>query len=73
MPDQFRGECVRDANGTHYLNVSIDADKNDPRADDYRGELIVVKGWGLHLVDMNVAQGNLIRLAHDQVQSWLSR
>jgi hypothetical protein len=53
--------------------VSIDADKNDPRADDYRGELIVVKGWGLHLVDMNVAQGNLIRLAHDQVQSWLSR
>jgi hypothetical protein len=73
VPDQFRGECVRDTNGTHYLNVSIDADKNDPRADDYRGELIVVKGWGLHLVDMNVAQGNLIRLAHDQVQSWLSR
>lgn len=72
-PEQFRGECVRDANGAHYLKVRIDSDKNDPRADDYRGELIVVKGWGLHLVDMNIAQGNLVRLAHDQAQGWLNR
>lgn len=73
VPGQFRGECVRDANGTHYLKVQIESDSEDPRADDYRGELIVVKGWGLHLVDVNVAQGDLIRLAHDQAQSWLSR
>lgn len=73
VPDQFRGECMRNADGTHYLEVRIESDKSDPRADDYRGELIVVKGWGLHLADVNIAQGNLIRLAHDQAQSWLSR
>ena len=73
VPGQFYGECVRDGNGTHYLEVRIDSDPEDPRADDYRGELIVVKGWGMHLIDMSLAQGDLIRLAHDQTNSWLSR
>ncbi|MEC7548352.1 MAG: DUF3089 domain-containing protein [Pseudomonadota bacterium] len=73
VPGQFTGECVRDDNGTHYLEVAIDSDESDPRADDYRGELIVVKGWGLHLIDVNLAQGDLIRLAGDQINNWMQR
>lgn len=72
VPGQFRGECVRDKQGTHYLEVTIESNENDPRADNYRGELIVVKGWGLHLVDINIAQGDLVQLAHDQIQHWLN-
>ncbi|MEC8444005.1 MAG: DUF3089 domain-containing protein [Pseudomonadota bacterium] len=73
VPGQFYGECVRNEDGTHYLEVRIDSDPNDPRADDYRGELIVVKGWGLHLIDVSLAQEDLVRLAGDQAQAWLSR
>jgi len=71
VPGQFFGECVRNDEGTHYLEVTIDSDEDDPRADNYRGELIVVQGWGLHLVDVNLAQGNLIQLASDQINHWL--
>ena len=73
VPGQFSGQCVRDSQGAHYLEVTIDSDPEDPRADDYRGELIVVKGWGLHLVDVNIAQGDLIRLAGDQINAWSQR
>ena len=73
VPGQFSGQCVRDAEGTHYLEVTIDTDPEDPRADEYRGELIVVKGWGLHLMDVNIAQGDLIRLAGDQINAWGQR
>ena len=73
VPGQFSGECVRNNNGAHYLEVTIDSDPGDPRADDYRGELIVVKGWGLHLMDVNLAQGDLIRLAEDQINAWIQR
>ena len=73
VPGQFSGQCVRDSEGTHYLEVTIDSDPEDPRADEYRGELIVVKGWGLHLVDVNIAQGDLIRLAGDQINAWSQR
>ncbi len=73
VPGQFSGQCVRDSEGTHYLEVTIDSDPEDPRADEYRGELIVVKGWGLHLIDVNIAQGDLIRLASDQINAWLPR
>ena len=73
VPGQFSGECVRNNNGAHYLEVTIDSDPGDPRADDYRGELIVVKGWGLHLMDVNLAQGDLIRLAGDQINAWIQR
>ena len=73
VPGQFSGQCIRNSDGTHYLEVSIEIDADDPRADEYRGELIVVKGWGLHLIDLNLAQGDLIRLASDQINHWLSQ
>ena len=73
VPGQFSGECVTNELGAHYLEVSLDVDAADPRADDYQGELIVVKGWGLHLIDMVLAQGDLVRLAGDQTQAWLNQ
>jgi hypothetical protein len=71
VPGQFRGQCVVNEAGTSYLEIRIAADPDDPRADDYPGEFFGGTGWGMHLVDVNLAQGNLVRLARSQGEAWL--
>jgi hypothetical protein len=73
VPGQVSGQCVVNTAGTSYLEVRIAADPADPRADDYPGELQIVTGWGLHLIDINLAAGNLVKLARSQSQAWLAR
>jgi hypothetical protein len=57
LPDFLTAECVRDGD-VDYLEVTIDADPDDPRTDDITGDL--TPEWGLHTVDANIAMGNLI-------------
>ena len=71
MPGQVKGECKVGPNGVSYLEASIVADPDDPRADDYPGEFIGGMNWGFHLIDVSVAQGDLIRLAERQAASYL--
>jgi hypothetical protein len=73
VPGQISGECVVDAAGTSYLEIRIAADPADPRADDYPGEFYGGTGWGLHLADVSLAQGDLVRLAQSQSAAWLAR
>lgn len=53
-----------------YLAVTENADPKDARTDRIPGDVYMAgklnPGWGLHLVDMNVAQGDLIRLVEAQ-------
>jgi hypothetical protein len=53
-----------------YLAVTENADPKDSRTDRIPGDVYMAgklnPGWGLHLVDMNVAQGDLIRLVEAQ-------
>ena len=70
MPDFIQGECV-DRNGYQYLEVSVLADPEDPRADDFNGDFRNTLGWGLHLVDVSIALGNLLELAETQTAAWL--
>ena len=48
-----------------YLSVRTHADPKDKRTDRVGGEVSVlgmfVPGWGMHLADMAIAQGDLIR------------
>lgn len=72
VPGQIRGECVYDENiGVNYLEIRISADPNDPRADDYPAEFVGGTGWGMHIADVNLALGDLVRLAQSQAASWL--
>lgn len=71
MPNQLSAACRTSPINARYLEVSILADPQDPRADDYPGEFIGGSNWGLHLADVNVAQGNLVRIAKRQIQTWL--
>jgi len=60
-----------------YLAVSVNADPADARTDRIPGDVslfgIPAPGWGIHLVDVNVAQGDLIRLVAAQSAAWARR
>jgi hypothetical protein len=62
-------EC-RHSGQAGYLAVTENADPADARTDRIPGDVYIGgklnPGWGLHLVDMNVAQGDLIRLIEAQ-------
>ena len=58
------GRCVQDG-PRGYLSIRTNADPSDKRTDRIGGEVglmgFFLPGWGMHLVDMNVAQGDLVR------------
>jgi hypothetical protein len=57
-----------------YLAVTENADPKDSRTDRIPGDVYMAgklnPGWGLHLVDVNVAQGDLIRLVEAQAAAY---
>ena len=65
--------CVHDGQ-TGYLAVSVNADPADPRTDTIPGDVYfagtILPGWGLHLVDVNLAQGDLIRIVEAQARAY---
>ena len=75
VPGLLSAECVSDENGS-YLAVTVHGDPADPRADDIAGDVVTngVKqpGWGLHLIDANVAMGDLVALVRRQSKAYLA-
>lgn len=72
-PGLLSGECVT-AGSFHYLAVTTNADPADPRTDSIRGDTMILgapdPNWGLHLVDVNIAHGDLIRIVGAQARAW---
>jgi len=70
------GQCVHDGQ-VGYLAVSVNADPNDARTDRIPGDVTLAgfpaPGWGIHLVDVNVALGDLIRVVEAQRDAFLRR
>ncbi|HEX6417268.1 MAG TPA: DUF3089 domain-containing protein [Acidimicrobiales bacterium] len=62
-PGLVTGECAGDEAFT-YLSLTVDGDPADPRTDDIGGDL--TEEWGMHLVDANVAMGDIVRLVAAQ-------
>jgi hypothetical protein len=58
------GRCVNQG-PRGYLSVRTNAEPNDKRTDRIGGEVAVfglfLPGWGMHLADMAIAQGDLMR------------
>lgn len=76
VPGLLSARCVND--GTyHYLEVSIAADPADPRTDDIRGDVLlngeINAPWGLHLIDMTLAMGNLVDIVGMQAETYAGR
>ncbi|MGH9210271.1 MAG: DUF3089 domain-containing protein [Acidimicrobiales bacterium] len=62
-PDFVDAECVDDGEFS-YLSLTVNGDPADPRADDIGGDL--TPEWGMHLIDANVAMGDLLDLVRAQ-------
>ncbi|MDB5697176.1 MAG: hypothetical protein JWN21_2719 [Sphingomonas bacterium] len=73
VPGLITAECTN-RDGFNYLAVTTNGVPTDPRTDTIGGDVTnagtILKDWGLHLVDMPVAMGNLVELADKQALAW---
>jgi hypothetical protein len=73
VPGLISADCVTRGD-FNYLEISVNADPDDPRTDDISGEVSAsgspVASWGLHLVDMPVVMGDLVALTKRQYLAW---
>jgi hypothetical protein len=64
-------------NGFNYLEAHVNADPADPRTDDIAGDVKaggqVVPSWGLHLIDANIAMGNLVDVVGAEAKAYLAK
>ncbi len=67
-PDFVEGECTSQE-GYTWLSLTVNGDPADPRTDDIRGDL--PGGWGMHLIDVNVAMGDIEQLVASQAEAYL--
>ena len=71
LPDFVEAECVvRD--GFSYLQITVLSDPSDPRTDDIGGDLIL-PSFGLHIVDANLAMGDLVDIVGLQAEAYGDR
>ena len=68
-PGLLTARCATNEHAT-YLEVTVHGDPADPRADDVGGDLS--PDWGLHLVDVNLAMGNLLELVRRQSAAFVA-
>ena len=76
LPGLLTARCASDARAS-WLEVTVHADSADPRTDDIPGDIgaagRVAANWGLHLVDVNLAMGNLVEIVRQQALAWAAR
>jgi hypothetical protein len=74
VPKLLTAQCVSNEHGS-YLEVTVNADPHDPRTDDIAGDVMAngkpVPSWGLHLIDVNLAMGNLVEIVGKQGKAYL--
>lgn len=75
VPGLLTAQCVSNEKFS-YLEITVHGNPADPRADDIVGDVMangqVNAGWGLHLIDVNLAMGNLVDIVREQGKSWLA-
>ena len=67
LPGLLTAECIT-TDGFHHLSLTVHGDPSGPRIDDIRGDLS--PQWGMHLVDANVAMGDLVTLVRSQAAAF---
>ncbi len=74
VPGLVQGRCITKGE-YRYLEVHVAADPADPRTDTIPGDLIINGHpdplWGLHVADMSLAMGNLLKLVGTQSDAWI--
>jgi hypothetical protein len=69
VPGLLSAQCVADEHGS-YLAVTLHPTPGGARTNDISGDVVVngqvMADWGLHLIDVNLAMGNLIDIVGQQ-------
>jgi hypothetical protein len=73
VPELLTARCTSNDNAT-YLEITVHGDPSGPRTDDIVGDLgapgQIATDWGLHLVDMNLAMGDLVDIVGQQAKAF---
>jgi pimeloyl-ACP methyl ester carboxylesterase len=77
VPGLLSAQCKANDHASGYLEVTVHGDPSDPRVDDIAGDLNPGNGvqanWGLHLIDADLALGNLVDIVVQQSKAFASR
>ena len=75
VPGLLTAQCV-ERDTFSYLEVTVHGNPGDPRTDDIVGDVMasgqVNASWGLHLIDVNLAMGNLVDIVREQGKAYLA-
>jgi hypothetical protein len=73
VPGMLSAACASNEYAT-YLAISVHPDPSGKRVDDFRGDVFthgaVRPRWGLHVVDVELAMGNLLEIVDAQAKTW---
>jgi hypothetical protein len=73
VPGLLTAKCAANENASGFLEVTVHGDPSDPRVDDIVGDIgaggNVAANWGLHLIDVNLAMGNLVEIVKQQAKA----
>jgi hypothetical protein len=76
VPGLLTSQCVSNEKGS-YLEITVNGNPQDPRADEIPGDVMANgkpnPSWGLHLIDVSEAMGNLIDIVRAQSTAYLAR
>jgi Protein of unknown function (DUF3089) len=73
LPGLYSGECAA-KDGANYLSVRLSAGPSTGRLSDPGGDVKfgpnIAKDWGLHLLDINIVQQDMVDLVGIQLAAW---
>ena len=68
-------ECVSNDSGS-YLAITVNGDAGGARTNVITGDVVVngqiLHEWGLHLIDVNLAMGNLLDIVSQEAKAYLA-
>ena len=77
VPGLLTAKCASNENASGYLEVTVNGIPADPRVDDITGDLgaggNVLANWGLHLIDVNLAMGNLVEIVGQEAKGYAAK
>jgi hypothetical protein len=77
VPGLLTAKCTSNENASGYLEITVNGNPADPRVDDITGDIgagtNVLANWGLHLIDVNLAMGDLVDIVGTQAKAYAKK
>jgi hypothetical protein len=77
LPGLLTARCTSNEHASGYLEVTVHGDPADARVDDIFGDIgagnQIQANWGLHLIDVDLAIGNLVDIVGQQGRAFAAK